>query len=444
VSVSTMPLFGSGEGKAIGAIVIFVEVTERKRAEKALQEANLRLEERVADRTKALEAERTRLMAIINSAPQGVVVTDEKARIVLTNDQANRLYARPVPYGEDYESHADLQICSPDGTPYEPRDLPLTRSALNGKVFTNLEMLILWPDGQRRSLLVNTAPVYDTDGRIAGAVGIFQDISQIKQAEEEVALYAKRLEQSNRDLEAFAFVASHDLNEPLRKVQAFSKYLLKSAERKLDQEERDYLSRLNIAAERMSAMLRDLLDYSRISTKAKAYNLISLISIMSNVMIDLEFQIERSKAQIEIGDLPIIEGDEVQMRQLFQNLIGNAIKFSKPGVPPYVIINSKPIGKAIRAPGPGEVEICVEDNGIGFDPRFAETIFQPFKRLVGRKEYEGSGIGLSICQKIVERHGGVIIAESIPGEGAVFKVRLPIRQNQSQIIEEENDENSVD
>ena len=232
----------------------------------------------------------------------------------------------------------------------------------------------------------------------------------------ELAEKNARLEASNRDLEHFAYVASHDLQEPLRKIQAFSDRVTKQYSEKLDDQGRDYLGRMNGAAARMQRLIEALLTLSRITTKKQEPELIDLAPLVHEVLGDLEFRIQSTGGRVIVGELPRLDGDPVQLRQLFQNLIGNALKFHKAGEPPVVQVY------ALRR-SPGQTQIYIEDNGIGFDPKDAERVFMPFHRLHGRSEYEGTGIGLTICQKIVERHGGTITAHN--EGGAVFDVLLP-------------------
>ena len=237
----------------------------------------------------------------------------------------------------------------------------------------------------------------------------------------ELAEKNTRLENSNRDLEHFAYVASHDLQEPLRKIQAFSDRVAKQYATRLDDQGRDYLSRMNAAAARMQRLIEALLSLSRVSTKKQEHELIDLAPLVHEVLGDLEMRIQSTAGRVTVGELPRIEGDPVQVRQLFQNLIGNALKFHKPGEAPHVQVY------ALRR-SPGQAEVFIEDNGIGFDKKDAERVFMPFHRLHGRSEYEGTGIGLTICQKIVERHGGTIHAESTPGKGSRFVLSLPTQE----------------
>lgn len=244
--------------------------------------------------------------------------------------------------------------------------------------------------------------------------------------EARVAERTAELAQKNRDLEDFASIISHDLQEPLRKVRAFGDLLVEEAAGHLDLTELDYIRRMQEASVRMASMIDGLLALSRVSTRAIQHQSVDLNQVVQGALAALEISLERSQGQVEIEALPIIEAEPLQMQQLFQNLLGNALKFHRPDRPPHVRVCS-------RAANNGEssiprVQILVEDNGIGFEDAYAEKLFQPFKRLVSRQDYDGTGMGLAICKRIVERHGGQIGVHSIPGDGATFWVTLPVRQ----------------
>lgn len=249
-----------------------------------------------------------------------------------------------------------------------------------------------------------------------GLCAIVTDLSLQKATEDE-------LRRSNRELEEFAFIASHDLQEPLRKIQTFGDLLETKCEGSIGTDALDYLRRMRHAAKRMRTFIEDLLDYSRVSTRAKPFAKVDLAALASDVVAELEFRIEQTGGSVEVGDLPEIEADPSQMRQLFLNLIGNGLKFHGENHP------------LIRIHGQYEnsltCRILVEDNGIGFEERYLDRMFMPFRRLHGRGTYEGSGMGLSICRKIVERHGGTITARSTPGKGSIFIVSLPVRQSRT-------------
>jgi signal transduction histidine kinase len=238
--------------------------------------------------------------------------------------------------------------------------------------------------------------------------------------------YTQRLEHSNRELRDFAFVATHDLQEPLRKIQTFSERVKQDCGAGLSEKSQDFLGRVINAARRMHNLVEALLEYSCLSTTQEPYREIDLAVVVGEVLEDLSTRIIETQGRIDVGELPVIEADPTQMRQLFQNLIANALKYHRPGVAPEIQVH----GNLWDSGGDGEMcEIEVSDNGIGFDEQFLTKIFTPFQRLHGKQEYEGTGIGLAICRKIVERHGGTITAKSTPGNGSTFLIALPARHD---------------
>lgn len=239
-----------------------------------------------------------------------------------------------------------------------------------------------------------------------------------KQAEEDLKEKASELIRSNTELEQFAYIVSHDLQEPLRKILAFGDRLKKVCPENLGEQGLDYLGRMQSAASRMQGLINDLLTYSRVTTKAKTFEKVDLAEVCREVLSDLEARIMQSNARVEYKDLPVIEADPLQMRQLFQNLLGNALKFHREGVVPEVRVYTLQKNESL--------EIIFEDNGIGIADEYQERIFGVFERLHGRNEYEGSGIGLAICKKIVQRHNGIIEIQSQVGKGTKFIVILPL------------------
>ena len=241
-------------------------------------------------------------------------------------------------------------------------------------------------------------------------------------ANDELIESNEKLSQSNHELEDFAYVASHDLQEPLRKVTAFGDRLKAGYSDELDETGRDYVDRMQNAARRMSTLINDMLTYSRVSSKAQPFVEVDLDETVREVLEDLEVRIEELGATVDVGPLPCVQADKLQMRQLMQNLISNALKFHKPDTSPTVKIYSRPVDEdATEATASGSgVEVVVEDDGIGFDEKYTEQIFRMFQRLHGRSEYEGTGVGLAVCRKIADRHGVAIAARSIIGEGAEF------------------------
>ena len=262
---------------------------------------------------------------------------------------------------------------------------------------------------------------------------VLHNVSEQKRIEEErkqtalaLEIYNRKLEASNRELEEFAYVASHDLQEPLRKIMAFGDRLRSKYTTVLDDGGRDYLLRMQNAAARMQSLISDLLNLSRISTRGQPFEVVDLHAIVTDVLRDLETTMEQHGGAVEVSTLPTLAADPVQMRQLFQNLIGNALKFHEDGTAPFVKITSR-LEHGANAAYPSYT-IAVADHGIGFEEKYVDRIFQPFQRLHGAQRYEGTGMGLAICRRIVERHGGVIRATSQPGLGATFTISLPASQ----------------
>ena len=254
---------------------------------------------------------------------------------------------------------------------------------------------------------------------------------KLKQYEEELQKKIQQLEISNEDLEQFAFIASHDLQEPLRKIQAFSDRLKVKYKTSLDGDGVEYIEKVQSASSRMSKMIKDLLEYSRLNEQKEIFEMVDLSKIMRTVLQDFEVNIQHKNASVKCFWLPAIEADAEQVSRLFSNLISNALKFTRTDVKPEIKISSEAVmGERIDGliPNKKYYAIKISDNGIGFDEANLHKIFTLFKRLHGRSEYEGSGIGLAVCKKVVLYHKGRITAESSPGSGTTFIVYLPEAQ----------------
>ncbi len=259
-----------------------------------------------------------------------------------------------------------------------------------------------------------------------GSVATYEDVTQRERSEATLRDYAARLEDSNRELQSFAFVASHDLQEPLRKIEAFSDRLKTKYGGALGDDGGMYLERMHNAAGRMRRLITDLLRYSRVTTQAQPFEPVELGRVVGDVISDLQIAIEECGGSIDVGPLPIIEADATQVRQLFQNILSNSLKFRKPEVAPRITISGGIFRRDADADTSEEwCRLVIADNGIGFDNKYAERIFTIFQRLHGKTEYDGTGIGLATVRKIVERHRGSITAEGVLGEGATFTVILP-------------------
>ena len=245
----------------------------------------------------------------------------------------------------------------------------------------------------------------------------------LERTNDELERQARELARSNTELDQFASIASHDLQEPLRKVRTFTERISETEASNLSERGLDYLRRANASAERMQILIEDLLRYSRVTTQNRPFAPVDLQAVAADVLDDLSDQVNRTGAVVEVGALPTINADAPQMRQLIQNLISNALKFRREDAAPVVRVDSNVDG--------GWVTITVADNGIGFDPQYALRIFRVFERLHGRGTYPGTGIGLALCRKIAERHGGTVVADSAPGEGATFTVTMQTQRTEA-------------
>ena len=261
---------------------------------------------------------------------------------------------------------------------------------------------------------------------------VFQYITDLKQLQQQLEASVAELQRSNKNLEQFAYVASHDLQEPLRKIQAFGDMIQARYAPVIGEEGADLIRRMQSAAARMQALIKDVLAYSRVSAKREAYRPVDLNQTIADVLADLETVIRDKQATIRVDSLPTINGDALQLRQLFQNLVSNALKFDKAGRRPEINITSRIVCGRDTGLEMASADINrqfhlieVADNGIGFDPQYADQIFQVFQRLHSRSDYPGTGIGLAIVRKVVENHQGYSSAEGQPGAGAIFRILLP-------------------
>lgn len=284
--------------------------------------------------------------------------------------------------------------------------------------------------GDGRTIQVRHAPMGEQ-----GSLVLFMDITAERELQARLTLNNMKLENSNSELQNFAYVASHDLQEPLRKIEAFSDRLITKFNADLPDDGQLYLDRIQNAAGRMRQLINDLLSFSRVASNAKPFQKVDLNQVVASVVDDIQMRLEETNATVNFGDLPTVDADETQMRQLFQNLISNSLKFGRVDVAPIVTITTQTINRVGHDGRDAEfLQLQLSDNGIGFDNRFKDQIFAIFQRLHGRMEYEGTGIGLATCRKIVDRHNGTISADGVENVGAIFSIELPIVNAASELF----------
>lgn len=382
-----------------GFISTYVDITDRKRAEQ--------------------EAERTAVVLknTIENMADGVRVFDKDLRLVVCNQKSLDMFGYPQSFGAPgvpYEKFMQVSLERGDYGDCTPQQLAIKLARVKAGTTSTAEHRL--PDGRIIQKMRNPMP----DG---GFVATYLDITDRKRAERELADQARRLEQalvelqrSNAELEQFAYVASHDLQEPLRMVASYCQLIQRRYAAKLDQDANEFINFAVEGAKRMQSLINDLLVYSRVGTKGKPMVATDLEHVLADALANLVIAIEEAGAEITHDPLPQVSGDGVQLLQLLQNLIGNALKFRR----------DEPVRIHIGAERQDDRWlISVRDNGIGIEPQYAERIFLIFQRLHTRAEYPGTGIGLSVCKKIVERHGGQIWVEPAPIHGSVFKFSLP-------------------
>lgn len=421
------------------------ENTKRRKFENELKKLNAQLEGHVIQRTEQLntallhlkdevkerieaEKEISKLFhtnkLIMDSMGEGIYGVDRDGTIILLNKAAERMLGLKFSEVKGKIMHLISHYKREDGSEYLASQCPVYASFKDGKKKHVTDEVFIRHDGTAFPVEYITNPILE-GRKVVGAVVSFNDITKQREAEQQIRQTNYLLQQSNKELENFASVASHDLQEPLRKIQAFGDRLQKCCGNGLDPEARDYLYRMLYASQRMQALIEDLLTFSRVSTQAKPFQKVNVNEAIDDVLSDLEMRIQDTHAKIKVEKLPSIDSDPTQIKQLFLNLISNALKFHKVDVQPQITISG------IKGPTNGHgrtIQFCIEDNGIGFDEKYLDKIFQMFQRLHGRDEYQGTGIGLAVCRKIVERHHGRITAHSKPGKGTKFIVTLPIKQ----------------
>lgn len=304
----------------------------------------------------------------------------------------------------------------------------LTDAAAADGVIRDVELITQVIGGPLRTLLLNARRLVIASVAHPAILIAAEDITERQRLDHALRVTVEELERSNHDLEAFASVASHDLQEPLRKIRAFGERLESTAKDSLSPESKTYLSRILSAAERMQRLIGSLLALARVGERSSMWGRVDLNTLMVEVLRDLEDALTRTGGRVDVGVLPEIDGDPTNFAQLFQNLIGNGLKFHGADAP-LVQVSARQIPpEGFGEPARKWWEIVVADNGIGFEPEHAERIFRPLERLHPRGVYEGAGLGLALCRRIVQRHGGTIRSESPPQGGARFIIGLPAQR----------------
>ena len=465
---------------------IIEDIDERKRVE--TERNNLLLRERrareEAELTRQQLIEHQQRLALAQQVGHiGMFEWDTSHETIIATPEIEALYGLP-PGGFDNKYENWTRCVHPDDLQQAEENL---QNAFAGGPPYNTEFRVILPNGTQRWILAKgEIMAYDAENHPLKMIGVNIDVTERIEAEREKdrinhslqdlnsnleAIVAQRtealrqlnaeLQRSNQELQNFAYIASHDLQEPLRKIQAFGN-LLEEEYGPAINGGKTYLNRMRDAAKRMHALMDDLLIFSRVTTQVQSFTQVDLVTIVQEVIDDLEPRLNATQGRIEVGALPTIEADPQQMYQLFQNVLVNAVKFYRQGVPPLVRVyaqlwddavetgsaqgtGSEPRTGSAQSPGlaqgPGsaqgttptppmkqQYQIFIEDNGIGFDEKYLDRIFTVFQRLHGKSEYEGTGVGLAIVRKIVERHGGTITARSIIGQGTTFILTLPAQQ----------------
>ncbi len=399
VQVTATP-FVDQDGPAIQ--VVARDITARKRAEAALRKAERRLE------------------GMLQTMVDGMVAVDLNGHIVYANHSAEQIlgiHRDEIP-GRNY-ADANWRQVDEHNQPFPLEQLPVATVLRERRAVENVEHGIILPDETVRWLSVNAAPLLDERNQMYGVVASFRDVTERQQTDQQLRRYASELERSNQELQDFAYAVSHDLQEPLRMVISYLQLLERRYKGQLDASADDFIAFAVDGALRMQTMIKDLLAYSRVDVRGKEFVPVDCEQILADVLNNLQLTIVESQAIVSHDPLPTVSGDPVQLTQLLQNLVGNAIKFHGQE-PPRVHISAERDQDAWR--------FSVRDNGIGIDPRHFQRIFMVFQRLHTREEYEGTGIGLALCKRIVERHGGRIWVESIPAQGATFFFTIPLRE----------------
>ncbi|AXY75609.1 PAS domain S-box protein [Paraflavitalea soli] len=408
-------------GKLVGAVNMLSDITERR----------------------IVEEKMAHLAAIVDSSDDAIISKTLDGVITSWNEAAERIFGYKA---AEAIGCSITMLIPPDRQDEEPK---IVERLKRGERVDHFETKRITKNGKILDVSLTISPVKARDGRIIGASKILRDITQQRETERiirdgeklfkeqlervveertaELVRTNEDLERSNHELEQYAYIASHDLQEPLRKIQTFAELLKTNAHDEAAVE--NYYDKINVSAKRMASLIKDVLNYSRLSKSDNVFGQVDLNQVLQDVKNDFELMIEQKKAIISISPLPVIRGDLQQLRQLFGNLLSNALKFSNH--PPEIDVQFSLIELPPRKDSESHIpvqyaQITFKDKGIGFDQKYADQVFVVFKRLNNRQFYSGTGIGLALCKRIVERHGGTISASSELGKGTTFTIQLPV------------------
>jgi len=425
-------------GELRGGVVAFRDVTERKRADAALvwqAEELARQAENLLISRQALEAQKLMLRSVLDSMSEGLVATDERGKFIIWNPAAEKIVGLgpseldPTDWSAHYGTYLPDRV-----TPFPVEQNPLFR-AIRGEACT-AEMFVhnpALPDGIWIEVSAN--PLKDKDGALRGGVVAFRDITQRKmdeaeihklndELEERVVTRTAELEVANKELEAFTYSVSHDLRAPLRHMSGFTKILMEDFGPSLPGEAQRHLQRIESGAQRMGQLVDELLNLTRVGRQALGVWATSLGLIVTDVLTILEPEIAGRQIEWKIGELPFVECDPILIQQVFQNLIGNALKYSRPRSPAVIEIG--------QIQQNGSQVIFIRDNGVGFSMKYADKLFGVFQRLHRSEDFEGTGVGLATVQRIIQKHGGQVWAEAELDRGATFYFTLGAGQHSSE------------
>jgi PAS domain S-box-containing protein len=432
--------------------MIITDLTEKKKQDRIVeQHKELEIEKRLlVENGKVIRRIMEFDEAVMANMGEGLYTIDVGGKMTTMNPAAEKLFGWKKEELLGKPMHEMTHHTHRDGSPFPAHNCAVLQVLTTGVVLHNYEDVFIKKDGSFFDVMYSASPII-RGGKKEGLIVVFRDVTEQKEAEKklaesqeqlrqltilleekvkrrtaEIAQKNEALEKMNKDLESFAYISSHDLQEPLRKIQTFVTRIIEKENENLSPQGRDMFNRMQLAAQRMQTLIGDLLAYSRTSILEYNFENVDLNEIMDQVMEDLKEEIEEKHAVIETTALHCAKVIPFQFRQMLHNLIGNSLKFSKPGVPPHIQVKNDLIPNCTPLGGQPACHISVADNGIGFEEQYSEKIFEVFQRLHSRSEYRGTGIGLSIVKRIVENHKGVISAKSELGKGSTFDIYLPI------------------